>query len=62
MRIKVRIDITRPLIRGRFLKVGDDQVWLPIKYERLPSFCFQCGVIKHQVGGCSKGKQWPKHQ
>ncbi|XP_041009301.1 uncharacterized protein LOC121253336 [Juglans microcarpa x Juglans regia] len=57
LRMKVKIDITRPLCRGRLLKLDDKQVWLPFKYERLPSFCFQCGTIKHKEGGCSKGSR-----
>lgn len=48
--MKVCVDITRPMVRGRFLKIGDKQLWLPVKYRRLPSFCFHHGMIKHKNG------------
>lgn len=53
MRIKVVVNINLPLSRGRFLSVEGRQIWLPFKYERLPLFCFQCGVIKHGKQGCT---------
>lgn len=54
VRLKVRINIIEPFIRGRFLNLDDKILWLPVKYERLPSFCFHCGTIKHKQGGCPK--------
>lgn len=39
--ICVRIDITKPLERGRVLKVGGKLNWVTFKYEKLPMFCFQ---------------------
>ncbi|XP_042950058.1 uncharacterized protein LOC122282169 [Carya illinoinensis] len=47
LRARVIVDITKPLIRGRFIKVGGVQNWVPFKYERLPLFCFECGAIIH---------------
>ncbi|KAF5465302.1 hypothetical protein F2P56_015322 [Juglans regia] len=47
LRAKVEVDITKPLIRGRLLTVDRSQKWIPFKYERLPSFCFECGSILH---------------
>ena len=29
-------------------------IWIPFQYERLPKFCFQCGTIRHGIGGCAK--------
>lgn len=48
MRIRVIIDITKPLRRG--LKVKNSEgliVWCPILYEKLPDICFGCGLIGH---------------
>jgi hypothetical protein len=35
------------------LKIQGQSMLIPFKYERLPKFCFQCGVIKHGASGCS---------
>ncbi|KAF5458477.1 hypothetical protein F2P56_022503 [Juglans regia] len=47
LRARVEVDISKPLIRGRFIELEGMQLWLPFKYERLPAFCFECGTIKH---------------
>lgn len=44
-RVKVLVDITIPLARGQVLNIGDKRVWITFKYEKLPNFCFHCGVI-----------------
>lgn len=48
LKVRVTIDITQPFMRG--LKVcnsDSDLVWCPILYEKLPDFCFNCGLIGH---------------
>ncbi|KAF5459069.1 hypothetical protein F2P56_023057 [Juglans regia] len=52
LRIKAMIDITKPLTRGRFLTLGKSKFWISFKFERLSNFCYQCGKIKHALGGC----------
>lgn len=48
MRVRVRINIERPLrVRMKMKKPGADWFWVDFRYERLPSFCFHCGVIGH---------------
>ncbi|XP_040988946.1 uncharacterized protein LOC121236564 [Juglans microcarpa x Juglans regia] len=47
LRIRVNMDITKPIPRGKLIRVEGKQRWVEFKYERLPLFCFQCGVIKH---------------
>ncbi|XP_040987632.1 uncharacterized protein LOC121235350 [Juglans microcarpa x Juglans regia] len=54
LRIKVMIDLTKPLARGRFLNLGNSKYWIPFKYEKLPNFCYHCGKIKHAHGMCDK--------
>ncbi|KAM0877223.1 hypothetical protein ACQ4PT_035631 [Festuca glaucescens] len=55
LRVKVRIDITVPLMRGMMIQVGDDGKirWCPFEYEFLPEFCYTCGIIGHDDKSCS---------
>ena len=42
--IKVLVDITMPLCKGRLISLKDDkQVWVSFKYERLSNICYWCG-------------------
>ncbi|TXG57142.1 hypothetical protein EZV62_018455 [Acer yangbiense] len=54
MRVKVRIDITKPLKRWLRLKLGktEEVTRVSLKYERLPEFCFTCGKIGHGIKVC----------
>lgn len=51
LRIKVKLDIRKPLMRGVTLDLGesDDEkkLWCPLCYEFLPDFCYTCGMIEH---------------
>jgi hypothetical protein len=53
LRVKITLDLHKPLIRGRVIKINGVAMLISFKYERLPKFCFRCGVIKHGVIGCS---------
>lgn len=35
------------------ISVAGDNLWIPVKYEKLPKFCFGCGRILHEDGCCS---------
>ena len=53
VRIRVRMDAQKPLCRGR--KIGLDgkrETLLSFKYERLPNFCYWCGLITHSESDC----------
>uniref|UniRef100_A0A803N338 CCHC-type domain-containing protein n=1 Tax=Chenopodium quinoa TaxID=63459 RepID=A0A803N338_CHEQI len=53
MRVKVLVNITKPLRRG--LKVAMESgvtKWIGLKYERLGDFCYFCGVIGHNDKDC----------
>jgi hypothetical protein len=53
LRVRIKLDIMKPLARGRVLKLNGESSWIEFQYERLPTFCFRCGVIQHGAGGCS---------
>lgn len=54
LRVKIMIDITKPLHRGIWIEPGEnvDSLWIQAKYERLPDFCYGCGRIGHVVKDC----------
>ncbi|CAO2148944.1 unnamed protein product [Urochloa humidicola] len=58
LRIKVRLDIRKPLMRGVTLFVGEEgkekPLWCPLVYEYLPDFCYTCGLIGHIDKGCAR--------
>lgn len=60
MRIRVQVDITKPLTRGH--KIGlakGGEGWVSFKFERLPNFCYWCGLLTHSKKDCSF---WLKNQ
>ncbi|XP_031254340.1 uncharacterized protein LOC116112330 [Pistacia vera] len=48
LRVKVEVELTKPLVRGRILRIGEQKHWIAFKYERLQNFCFKYGVLKHK--------------
>ena len=56
LRIRVQLDITKPLCRGRKVRLGEHGMkWVEFKYERLPIFCYLCGMIDHDERDCLQG-------
>jgi hypothetical protein len=62
LRIKVRLDIRKPLMCG--VLVHDERkeeasrpIWCPVVYEYLPDFCYTCGLIGHIDKVCEKKLQ-----
>ncbi|XP_030936068.1 uncharacterized protein LOC115961187 [Quercus lobata] len=55
--VRVKIDVTKKLIRGRKTKVeeGVDR-WVLFKYERLPNFCYRCGLLEHDLKECPQNR------
>ena len=54
-RVRVRIDISVPLCRGRILSIEDNEdCWVAFKYERLPNICYWCGCLDHSDKDCEK--------
>ena len=53
MRIKVEIPIDKPLRRGGYIANEEGgRSWVTFKYERLPTFCFNCGILRHDNRHC----------
>ena len=53
MRVRVELDITKPLSRGRRVRFGpDSDGWVSFRYERLPVFCYWCGRLTHDAKEC----------
>jgi len=56
LRARVAIELDRPLKRGVLLRMTRDSEpeWFDAQYEKLPFFCFSCGLIGHRGLGCDK--------
>ncbi|KAL8493016.1 hypothetical protein ACS0TY_024286 [Phlomoides rotata] len=52
LRFKVSIDYTHPLLRGLYIRFEGEPVWIDVRYESLPVYCFCCGVIGHHYRNC----------
>ncbi|RYR08900.1 hypothetical protein Ahy_B05g076767 [Arachis hypogaea] len=54
LRIRVSINITKPLPTGFWLDREEmPPLWVFFKYERLPdSYCFNCGILGHEKKTC----------
>ncbi|XP_073121701.1 uncharacterized protein [Henckelia pumila] len=60
MRIRVSMDIRLPIKRRMKLKkIGEEWSWINFKYEKIPTFCFFCGVIGHSDKFCEKLFDYP---
>ena len=56
MRVCVSVDITKKLIRGKKINIeGGENRWVIFKYERLPNFCYRCGMLDHTSKECLEG-------
>lgn len=52
-RVKLMLDIRKPLRRSQRIKGKDGNVIsIDFKYERLPFFCFMCGIMGHSENDC----------
>ena len=52
-RVRVSIDISLPLCRGRIITLEDgDEVWVKFRYERLPNIFYWCGCLTHSDRDC----------
>ena len=62
LRVRVRIDVSKRLVRGKKVIIeGGESRWVQFKYERLPNFCYECGMLNHAVKECPE-KSMEKNQ
>ena len=55
MQVRVKVDVTLPLYRGRIFKLGNgSRGWVTFKYERLPNVCYWCGRLNHVNRDCER--------
>lgn len=55
VRMKIVIDLTKLLKRGTKIRIGNaEPCWVPVTYERLPSFCYWCGKLGHTTKDCEE--------
>ncbi|XP_059436731.1 uncharacterized protein LOC132169771 [Corylus avellana] len=52
LRVRVTLDLAKPLSRGRTITLRNNTLWVPFQYEKIPKYCFRCGVIRHGTRGC----------
>ncbi|TXG47986.1 hypothetical protein EZV62_027280 [Acer yangbiense] len=55
MRLKMEVDVSKPL--KRFLRLelekGKESILL-LRYEKLPEYCFHCGIVGHSYQKCGQ--------
>ena len=55
LRVRVMVDVTRRLIRGKRVTIeGGEGRWVQFKYERLPNFFYHCGLLNHDMKDCTE--------
>lgn len=60
-RVRISIDITQPLKKIIYVEQeGEEDIPIPVVYERLSDFCFCCGRIGHPYKECDKYEGQPK--
>uniref|UniRef100_A0ACD5WYQ2 Uncharacterized protein n=1 Tax=Avena sativa TaxID=4498 RepID=A0ACD5WYQ2_AVESA len=61
VRIRVRIDVNKALMRFVSLSTPDGRKRLQVKYEKIPFFCKQCGLLGHDHEECGDG-DWEENK
>ncbi len=56
-RVRVNINVNNPLCPRVFLPRNErNDIWISLKYERLPEVCFRCGIIGHTEAYCESDR------
>ncbi|PKI47069.1 hypothetical protein CRG98_032545 [Punica granatum] len=53
-RALVKVPTTKPMCPGYLIARGNNSAsWVYFKYEKLATFCYDCGTLGHEQGNCS---------
>ncbi|KAF7143851.1 hypothetical protein RHSIM_Rhsim05G0174100 [Rhododendron simsii] len=53
IRVKVELDITKPIPRGKRVCTAEwKPIWVPFRYEKFPLLCHYCGIVGHDDKAC----------
>ncbi|CAA0840702.1 Unknown protein [Striga hermonthica] len=52
IKVLVELQVSEPIPRGSFIRVGSESTWVDFKYEALQTFCCYCGLIGHSDRVC----------
>lgn len=62
MRVHVALPVSKPLRHGGFIVDSDgEHTWVLFKYERLPIFCYFCGILGHDLRHCASHYAVERH-
>uniref|UniRef100_A0ACD5ZLU7 Uncharacterized protein n=1 Tax=Avena sativa TaxID=4498 RepID=A0ACD5ZLU7_AVESA len=61
VRVRARIEISRPLMRFVSLTLPEGKRRLAVKYEKIPFLCKRCGLLGHDHEECGDGV-WTEQQ
>ncbi|XP_039136996.1 uncharacterized protein LOC120274516 [Dioscorea cayenensis subsp. rotundata] len=53
-RVCLEIDLSKPLKQGFWLGDDENRVFVVVLYEKLPTFCYHCGMVGHGSNLCSR--------
>lgn len=53
-RVYVEIDLSKLLKRGLWIGDKEHRVFLVVLYEKLPTFCYLCGLVGYGSNTCSR--------
>ncbi|XVF29188.1 hypothetical protein REPUB_Repub15cG0098700 [Reevesia pubescens] len=54
LRVRIMINITKPLKNGSYITLGDEgKTLVAFKYERLSDLCYVCGKLIHHESKCN---------
>lgn len=48
----MELNVSKPLQQGTWVKYGEFSVFILVLYEKLPVFCFRCGMVGHGEAHC----------